>query len=67
MRSLYSTFPDAVGPPFFMPKKGMEKQTGLTVLSFGGGQDSTAILYKIILDPAFRSKWVYGDFIVVIM
>lgn len=30
----------------------------LTVLSFGGGQDSTAILYAYIYDPAFRL--VYG-------
>lgn len=36
----------------------------LTVLAFGGGQDSTCILYKIILDPAFRSKWVSGDLLV---
>ncbi len=37
----------------------------LTVLSFGGGQDSTYILYRIIKDPEFRKKWVKGDFIVV--
>lgn len=37
----------------------------LTVLSFGGGQDSTAILYKIIYDDAFRLHYIKGDFIVV--
>lgn len=36
----------------------------LTVLSFGGGQDSTTILYKIILDPEFKSKYVQGHLIV---
>jgi len=30
----------------------MNTQTKLTVLSYGAGQDSTAILYKIIYDPA---------------
>ena len=29
----------------------------LTVLSFGGGQDSTAILYKLIYDEEFRKKY----------
>ncbi len=37
----------------------------LTVLSFGAGQDSTAILYKIIHDPDFRSQYVKGDLIVI--
>lgn len=37
----------------------------LTVLSFGGGQDSTAILYKIAYDDAFRSRYVEGDLLVV--
>lgn len=39
--------------------------TPITLLSFGGGQDSTCILYKIINDPIFRAKWVDGDLIVV--
>src|SRR5690606_12029267 len=42
-----------------------KKHTPITLLSFGGGQDSTCILYKIILDPAFRAKWVRGQLIVV--
>lgn len=37
----------------------------LTVLSFGGGQDSTAILYKIIYDSEFRKRWVKGELLVV--
>lgn len=41
----------------------MEKKT-LTVLSFGGGQDSTAILYKIALDRSFRRKYIEGHLVV---
>ena len=37
----------------------------LTVLSFGGGQDSTAILLKLIRDPGFKAKYAPGDFLVV--
>ncbi len=37
----------------------------LTVLSFGGGQDSTALLYKYAFDPAFRAKYAPGRFLVV--
>ncbi|WP_313491917.1 MULTISPECIES: hypothetical protein [Sphingobacterium] len=36
----------------------------LTVLSFGGGQDSTTILYKIVLDRAFRERYVKGRLLV---
>lgn len=36
----------------------------LTVLSFGGGQDSTTILYKIVLDKEFRDKYVQGRLLV---
>jgi 3'-phosphoadenosine 5'-phosphosulfate sulfotransferase (PAPS reductase)/FAD synthetase len=31
-----------------------------TVISVGGGQDSTALLYRIGLDPAFRAKYAPG-------
>lgn len=41
------------------------KKRELTVLSFGGGQDSTALLYKIIYDPAFKAKYVKGDLLVI--
>ncbi len=37
----------------------------LTVLSFGGGQDSTAILYRMVFDLEFRAKHVTGDFVAV--
>lgn len=37
----------------------------LTVLSFGAGQDSTYLLYRIILDEDFRRRFVKGHFIVV--
>lgn len=37
----------------------------LTVLSFGGGQDSTYILYRIAMSKSYRRRWVQGDFVVV--
>ncbi len=37
----------------------------LTVLSFGGGQDSTAILYKLIDDQEFRIRYAPDDLLVV--
>lgn len=37
----------------------------LTVLSYGGGQDSTALILKVIHDESFRAKYIPGDFIVV--
>lgn len=37
----------------------------LTVLSFGGGQDSTALLYLYVNDRAFRSTYAPNDFMVV--
>lgn len=37
----------------------------LTVLSYGAGQDSTAILYKLALDPAFRASYAPGALVVV--
>ena len=37
----------------------------LTVLSFGAGQDSTALLYKYIYDEEFARKYVGQDFVVV--
>ena len=32
----------------------------LCILSYGGGQDSTAILLKLIEDPAFKARWAPG-------
>ena len=37
----------------------------LTVLSFGGGQDSTTILYKLMLNPDFRKEYAPRDLVVV--
>jgi hypothetical protein len=37
----------------------------LTVLSFGAGQDSTAILVRIIHDERFRKNYVVGQLIVI--
>ena len=42
----------------------LEIPNSLTILSFGGGQDSTAILYKIVNDPEFKQKYVDGGLIV---
>lgn len=42
-----------------------EKEPQLTMLSFGGGQDSFAMLYSFIHDKEFRSKYAPNDFIVV--
>jgi len=41
------------------------KKQQLTVLSFGGGQDSTAILYEIIYNPQFKQRYVKGDLLVI--
>lgn len=38
---------------------------GLTVLSYGGGQDSTALLIKASKDPEFKRKFIKGRFIVI--
>ena len=37
----------------------------LTILSFGGGQDSTTILYKYLYDAEFRSEYAPNKFLVV--
>ncbi len=36
----------------------------LTILSYGGGQDSTALLLKGIHDPEYRQKYIKGDLLV---
>jgi 3'-phosphoadenosine 5'-phosphosulfate sulfotransferase (PAPS reductase)/FAD synthetase len=41
----------------------MNYNSPLTVLSFGGGQDSTAILYKLVEDPEWKRKYVSGKLI----
>lgn len=37
----------------------------ITILAFGAGQDSTAILYKIVLDNAFCKRYVKGRLLVI--
>lgn len=37
----------------------------LTVLSYGGGQDSTALLYKYVCDGTFRNTYAPGRFLVI--
>jgi 3'-phosphoadenosine 5'-phosphosulfate sulfotransferase (PAPS reductase)/FAD synthetase len=36
----------------------------LTILSFGGGQDSTTILYKLVFDADFKAKYAPRDLLV---
>ncbi len=36
----------------------------LTILSFGGGQDSSTILFKLIFDKEFRAKYAPNDLLV---
>lgn len=43
----------------------MMKISDLTVLSFGGGQDSTAILLMLLLNQTLRKKYAPGELIVV--
>lgn len=42
-----------------------ERDPTLTVLSFGGGQDSTAILIKLLFERAYRERWAPNDLAVV--
>lgn len=43
----------------------MKSSNKLTVLSYGAGQDSTAILYKLIYDQEFRTIYAPNDLIVI--
>lgn len=43
----------------------MSNNRRLTMLSYGGGQDSKTILLKHIRDPEFRRRYAPGDFLVV--
>ena len=44
----------------------MNVTPALTVLSFGGGQDSTAMLYRLLYDPVARADLAPGRLVVVI-
>lgn len=37
----------------------------VTILWYGGGQDSTAILFKSVYDESFKEKFITGDLVVV--
>lgn len=37
----------------------------LTILSYGGGQDSTTLLYKYVNDPDFKQKYAPNKFMVI--
>jgi len=41
-----------------------ESEPRLTMFSFGGGQDSFAMLYKFIYDPEFRKRYAPNDLII---
>ena len=43
----------------------INKNSPLTILSYGAGQDSTTILYKILHDPEFKERYVSGQLILV--
>jgi len=49
----------------FEPAEMEQQKTALTLLCYGAGQDSTAILYKIMNDPDYRAKYVEGHLLVV--
>lgn len=38
---------------------------GLTILSYGAGQDSTAILYRLVYDKDYYDRFVRGELIVI--
>ena len=50
---------------YMTAKRKREPEPQLTMLSFGGGQDSYAILYLLIHDQAFRKKYAPNDLLVV--
>jgi hypothetical protein len=57
--------PAAAPPPASSPGPAVPAgSAALTVLSYGGGQDSTAIIYKLFLDPEWRKKYVKGDLLI---
>lgn len=53
--------------PTFIPQPKADITKGLTVLSYGAGQDSTAILFKLWKDPEWRKKYVGDGHLLVIM
>ena len=58
---LFQIGPLADTPAYVEP---LLERNQLTILSFGGGQDSTTLLYKLVLDPAFRARYAPHDLLV---
>ena len=54
-----------INPEFLKARRESEPDPQFTVLSFGGGQDSFAILYSLVYDYDFKKKYAPNDFIVV--
>ena len=50
---------------FLRSERLKEPEPQLTLLSFGGGQDSWAMLYKLIHDQSFRKQYAPKDLVVV--
>lgn len=48
-----------------MPKRPTDSEFGMTVLSYGGGQETTYFLYRLLNEPEFYAKHIKGDLIVV--
>ncbi len=46
-------------------KNPLPEKHQLTVLSFGGGQDSTTILHLLVEEPAFRKKYAPNDLLLI--
>jgi len=45
-------------------EKALPSESKLTILSYGGGQDSTTLLYKYVFDPEFKKIYAPNDFLV---
>lgn len=41
------------------------KEIALTVVSYGGGQDTTYFVHRLCVDPAFRAKHIAGKLLIV--
>lgn len=50
-----------VNTPALLTEVLANQGSGITILSFGAGQDSTAILYKLVYDPQFAKKYLNGE------
>lgn len=62
--SIHPTIDHALAPTLF-DRADSNPGPALTVLSWGGGQDSTAILYKLVFDATFRLQYAPNRLLVV--